>query len=101
MASKQNFIDYLNSVEPNEYGRLDICKNLVYENFDGIGSPSIYVELRKNYNGSGKDAFGGAKEWGVIQAHIAIPVNMSKETAIALHDDIIAVLEKHNFVGEL
>lgn len=32
------------------------------------------VEIGRNYNGSGEEAFGGAMEWPVVKAHVGFQV---------------------------
>jgi len=41
----------------------------------------VQVEVIKNYNGSGKSAFGGANEWPVVKVHIPFMAGANAEAA--------------------
>lgn len=61
-------------------------------NFESVHN----IELKHKYNGSGPDAFGGAREWPVVEAHVAFNEN-EHELAVEFAQGLAAFI--HDFLS--
>lgn len=58
------------------------------------------IEIKRNYNGSGKNCFGGAKEWMAVTVLVSAPLEMERSVAETLLHDIRLALQKAGYNPE-
>ncbi len=61
------------------------------------GSDEASMEICRHYNGSGPNAFGGAKEWMSLKVEIGFPLDTTQETVQTLMHDIRMALNKAGY----
>lgn len=65
------------------------------KNHMSANAASIYIH--KNYSGSGAEAFGGEKEWPVVELKAAFPTHTDPEKVKKLATDLQQVLVNNGF----
>jgi hypothetical protein len=61
------------------------------------GGNQVRIEVKRNYNGSGPNAFGGAKEWMAISVDVSCPLDMPLEVAQTLLHDFRMAIQKAGY----
>lgn len=93
MSLVMTFLDWYNG--PHKAKR--ITEKFYCTITNKTGSNYAEIETCKNYNGSGKTAFGGAKEWMALDIRIALPVETTEKDGQSLLHDMRMLLNKHGY----
>ena len=101
MSNNRTFLTYVDELYDRELAgnpSNDICFDKKSREVEFTGSNQASIRIHKNYNGSGKNHFGGASEWGHITVEIALPVEISETEGKVLLKDLAQLLKEHNYI---
>ena len=73
-------------------------KEVYGQNMNGkTGCGQCDIRIGKNYNGSGKTAFGGASEWPAVNVNMRFPVETTEEEVQTFLHEFRMLLNKHGY----
>ena len=98
--STETFLDYINT---GAFGETHSERmHCFIKPVEGIwkGSNTAQLEVGTHCNGSGEQAFGGAKNWPHITLGIGLPADTSKAEGLAIIKRIHEMLPKIGYIEE-